>query len=824
MPSAKVTRLPGVRTPTTAKISSQAVDNLRALTRHRVERPFEPAQLHPPRAVPEDLPAIAQDDSAGFALWSWAQSAMTSSIAEGTTFLGYAALSVLAQRAEYRVISEEIASEMTREWIELKSVGDEDKSDRIKELDAELQRLGAQDAFRKAALSDGFFGRGHIYLDTGDTDDRDELKTSIGDGWNLLSRAKIGLKGKNGRETDKKLRALRSVEPVWCYPTQYDSNDPLKADWYTPTTWHVMGKEVHVSRLLTLIGREVPDLLKPAYSFGGLSMSQMAKPYVDNWLRTRQAVSDVVNNFSCRILETPGVAASLTAGGQEIFHRAEIFNQLATNTGIMLLGTDEKFSNVTTPLGGLEQLQAQSQEHMAAVSRIPLVKLLGIQPAGLNASSEGEIRSFYDWIKAFQELLFRKPLRAVLGFAMLSLWGEVDPEITFDFKDLWQLDEAAKVSVEKTKTDIDDANIAMGSISAEEVRQRLANDKDSQYASLNLDPDALPEPPASEEMGGEMMGHNGGPDLDDEGGEPPEGGPPKTAGRIHDPHDLSERVTYRAGNVPSPTGGFGGGDAAFEESKHPRSEGGQFTSGSSGAFAYSKGKNKPLTEEEKEHAFNSLEKVEKLPYERNPNKFYVRTEDLGFKRHPEGMKIYGFNRNRNWGKEEEIDPRSLYRAQQDIPLEGLRNYIHHLDETLDPDLPHVAENPEGERWVLSGHTRLGAQLLAGRSKVPVVVHRYERSGPGGYSKEIRQGKRKPPKEKILDQAHDAKLSHADVAFEHPARGPHHCSECAYFEAPAACELVESPVAPEDWCERFLEDHLGGDAEFKEREPRYFSIS
>src|ERR1041385_1061572 len=106
MPSAKVTRLPGVRA-STAKVSLQAMDNLRALTRQRVERPFEPAQLHPPRAVPEDLPSIAQDDGAGFALWSWAQTAMTSAIAEGTTFLGYAALSVLAQRAEYRVISEE---------------------------------------------------------------------------------------------------------------------------------------------------------------------------------------------------------------------------------------------------------------------------------------------------------------------------------------------------------------------------------------------------------------------------------------------------------------------------------------------------------------------------------------------------------------------------------------------------------------------------------------------------------------------------------------------------------------------------------------------
>ena len=40
-----------------------------------------------------------------------------------------------------------------------------------------------------------------------------------------------------------------------------------------------MGRQVHTSRILTFIGRPVPDLLKPAYSFGGLSLVQLG--YVD---------------------------------------------------------------------------------------------------------------------------------------------------------------------------------------------------------------------------------------------------------------------------------------------------------------------------------------------------------------------------------------------------------------------------------------------------------------------------------------------------------------------------------------------------------------
>jgi hypothetical protein len=43
---------------------------------------------------------------------------------------------------------------------------------------------------------------------------------------------------------------------------------------------------------------------------------------------------------------------------------------------------------------------------MASVSRIPLVKFTGIQPAGLNASSEGEIEVYDDTIAAYQNRFF----------------------------------------------------------------------------------------------------------------------------------------------------------------------------------------------------------------------------------------------------------------------------------------------------------------------------------------------------------------------------------------------------------------------------------
>ncbi|WP_163489245.1 anti-CBASS protein Acb1 family protein, partial [Klebsiella pneumoniae] len=84
-------------------------------------------------------------------------------------------------------------------------------------------------------------------------------------------------------------------------------------------------------------------------------------------------------------------------------------------------------------------LQAQTQEHMAAVSGVPLIKLLGISPAGLNASSEGEIRTFYDSIHSFQERFYGPHLRTVIDIVQLNEFGDVDPDIGYEFEPLWSM-------------------------------------------------------------------------------------------------------------------------------------------------------------------------------------------------------------------------------------------------------------------------------------------------------------------------------------------------------------------------------------------------
>lgn len=446
-----------------------------------------------------------------------------------TGFIGYPRLAELAQISEYRSVTETTASEMTRQWIEIKSVGDDDNSEKIKQIEECYEKLNIRDVFRKAIESDGFFGRGQIMIQM-KGQDNDKLGNPL-----LLTSKTIG-KGC--------LKALVPIEPMWTAPAQCNTTDPTAEDFYKPKTWFVMGREIHRDRLFTLISRPVPDLLKSSYNFGGVSMSQLMMPYVDRWLRTVDSVSDLLHSFSLSGIKTD-MSTILSGGCDEEVNmtlRAEVYNRFRDNRGLMMLDKDnEEFFQFNTPLSGLDALLAQSQEQLAMPSHTPLVKLLGVTPSGLNASSEGEIAVYYDYIKALQENILRDPLDKVLKLVQLHLFGEIDDSITFSFVPLAQMDESQLATIRKSDSDRDVAYIQAGVISAEEVRGRLASDTDSGYNGIDVeDVPEMPDDGFSDS-------------LNDGVGEESEA-----------PTDLK----------PEPAQ-----DAEWDESKHPRAENGQFGAG-----------------------------------------------------------------------------------------------------------------------------------------------------------------------------------------------------------------------------------------------------
>lgn len=402
-------------------------------------------------------------------------------------FKGYPYLAQLSQMPEYRSIASTIAEEMTRKFIMVKGKDASVDKERITEMEELLTRYKVQEVLTKALEQDGFFGRSQIYADvkTGENkrafDDPAELETLM-----ALSPKKIA-KGS--------LVGFTVVEAMWSYPGIYNSTNPLDSNYYKPESWYVMGKTVHDSRLHTIIGQPVPDLLKAAYSFGGLSLSQIAEPYVDNWIRTRNSVGDIVHSFSMTFLKTNLSAILGGAFGDEdvsnVMNRLAVLTQWRDNRNAIVVDKDsEDLAQINTPLTTLDKLQAQAQEHICSITHIPLVKYTGLSPTGLNASSDGEIRVWYDYILARQKRVMKPALDYMFSIIQLAEWGEIDESLTYEFVPLYEPTKKEQAELDGKTAEQDAAYIEANVLSQQDVRQIITNDPNSRYASLNP---ALPE-------------------------------------------------------------------------------------------------------------------------------------------------------------------------------------------------------------------------------------------------------------------------------------------------------------------------------------------
>ena len=480
-----------VAAPRKPGISLRAFENLRGmLTEDGTVRQYELPKL-PPGVLPpagttvtmahDEMPRMANDDgfyaAPGF---GWLN--QYNNLGCGLTFPGYPYLATLAQVSEYRAPAEVMSTEMTRKWLKLIGKGKSDSADKISQIETRLTELKVRDAFRRAAWQDDIFGRSQIYVRVRNQDDD-------------VSRAQPLMVEDKGSIGQGDLLGFQVIEPYWTTPFSYNSQYPERPDWYRPESWFIMGRKTHRTRLLSFVSREVPDILKPAYNFGGISMTQLMEPYVTMWLRTRKSVNDLVNIFSITTLATD-MNATLQEGadGSDLIKRMQLFLQGRDNKGLMLInkGTEE-LGQTNTPLSTLDALQAQSQEHMAAPCHIPLIKLFGVVPTGLNATGEGEIQVWYDFVRSRQENLFGPQFDIVLKLVQLDLFGTIDPDIGYEWVPLDEPTAKEKAEERKSDADRDAVYINAGVVDCDEVREKLQTDPNSGYDNLS---GPAPGPPA----------------------------------------------------------------------------------------------------------------------------------------------------------------------------------------------------------------------------------------------------------------------------------------------------------------------------------------
>lgn len=402
---------------------------------------------------------------------------------EYSGFRGYPVLAAMSQQVEYSNMHNVFADEMTRNWIEVKSRKEGDHDPAIDEMELALEKYDIKRLMHEAVRQDSMFGVAHIFIDVGAMGD--ELSKPL-----FLDTRKI---------TKGSLKAFRVIDPNWVYPALYNTRWPLRAGFYKPQAWFVMGDTVDESRFMDIVSRPVPDILKPSYNFGGLSLTQLMEDYVNDWRDAKKNVIKILRTLRMRALKTD-MEARLQEPSQ-FDKRIKLFTQLQDNFGIWALDNDEDLLHQQTSLSELSSLLSNYQDQLCMPARITNLKLLGNAPAGLNASGDSELATWHETVSGYQDGEMRRPLENIFKIIQLSEFGAINDDIYFEFRPLDEISEKDRAEIAKIR--VDTVAVAADSqlVSSEEAREALKGIENAGFETLDGDY----EPEEDEETEGSQL-------------------------------------------------------------------------------------------------------------------------------------------------------------------------------------------------------------------------------------------------------------------------------------------------------------------------------
>lgn len=331
------------------------------------------------------------------------------------------------------------------------------------------------------------------------------------------------------------------TDSEYSYPKYYTISDPTNGGMV----------QIHHSRCIRFPGNLLPYWEELSELQWGASVIE---PVMDD-LKKRDNVSWNIAQLTfmanLRVLKMEDLGQLLSStdaiSQRELYNTIQAQNILMSNMGLQIMDSKDSMETHQYTFGGLADVYQQFLMDIAGAAEMPVTKLFGRSPAGLNATGQSDLQNYYDMIAEKQESYLRPILNKVLPPFIISTLGSMPDDFDFDFDPVAEPSDKERAELAKTGTDNVVAAFNAGLISQRMALQELKQQSERTGVWTNITDEDIAKASDTVEVPGEMGGGLLG--LGEDG---PAAGAPQ-----------------------------GVGDAAHEwnEGDHPRDKGGKFTSG-----------------------------------------------------------------------------------------------------------------------------------------------------------------------------------------------------------------------------------------------------
>lgn len=340
-------------------------------------------------------------------------------------------------------------------------------------------------------------------------------------------------------------------DPDYGYPKYYTVTDPAGGG----------SVKIHHSRVVRFTGNTLPFWEEIAEMQWGASVVES----IFDELRKRDNVSWNIAQLTfmanIRVLKMQDLGQLLAATDNEsqaeLLRTLEAQNMLLNNMGMQVMDAADGLETHQYTFGGLADCYKQFIMDISGAAEIPVTRLFGRSPSGLNATGESDLQNYYDMIAEKQESYLRPILNKVLPPFIISTLGSLPDDFDFEFDPVAEPSDKERADLAKCGTDNVVAAYNAGLISQRTALKELKQQSERTGVWTNITDEDIERASDSVEPPGEMGGMFG----DMGGGE--------AAGAVGSEESLQQaRAPVRQGV----------GDSEWEESEHPRDKDGKFSS------------------------------------------------------------------------------------------------------------------------------------------------------------------------------------------------------------------------------------------------------
>jgi len=320
-------------------------------------------------------------------------------------------------------------------------------------------------------------------------------------------------------------RNIRRVEDIECLdrwqiaPVINEENlyDYSKATYYQIISGDLINQPqlsyIHRDRILRFDGDWLPYRIRQRnYGWGMSSLQTVYDSFRHYWTGLNSAAT-LLTEFDIFVHKVRGLAAMLAAGKESSIRDRLQVNDMSKSIyrGYAIDAEKEELEFISRNFGGIGEILEKLRVDIIGASKIPHTVLFGESPSGLGSTGRSEERDFAKMLADYQSVNFKRPMKKLLEYIMLSKEGPTKGELPeswrISFNPLFELNEREMADVRARVAAVDGRYIQLGVLSPKEVAD--ARYGGSEWSmELTLDPSVVRELPT--QAGGGSTQDGGG--------------------------------------------------------------------------------------------------------------------------------------------------------------------------------------------------------------------------------------------------------------------------------------------------------------------------